>query len=175
MCYTSNVVKRDGGGGGGGSADLVQTHLKFWSAPTKSMRADGGEQLSDQLLHLPHTAPAPTTFIILFYCWRPLSFFLSFFFFSVSPRSFPLWQAELSLIVSFMTDTEWGLALIQGRPCTAIFMVSFHLTCWCVVVTHLTQTIQHAEVVVVVVGAVERHSWEWTETKFLHTPIFNFQ
>ena len=169
MCYTSNVVKRDGGGGGG-SADLVQTHLKFWSAPTKSMRADGGEQLSDQLLHLPHTAPAPTTFIILFYCWRPLSFFLPPF---PSLLSSLAGRIKFNCIVYDRYEVRFGTN--SRQTVHSHFMVSFHLTCWCVVVTHLTQTIQHAEVVVVVVGAVERHSWEWTETKFLHTPIFNFQ
>lgn len=46
-------------------------------SPCWQMQASAA-QLSDQVLHLPHTAPAPTTFIILFYCWRPLSFFLHF-------------------------------------------------------------------------------------------------
>lgn len=113
MCYTSNVVRREGRG----SADLVQTQI--WNLdplpPSPCWQMEGSTaQLSDQLLHLPHTLLAPTTFIILFYCWRPLLFFLLF------SHYFPIWQAELSLIVLYLTNMECGLALTQGRPRTAI-------------------------------------------------------
>lgn len=111
MCYTSNVVKR----GGGGSADLAQTRLKSWSAPTKSMLADAGER-STTLWSSPALAThcASTDNV-----YHSVLLLTATFFFLPFPSLLSLWQAGLSLIVSFMTDTEWGLALIQGRPCIA--------------------------------------------------------
>lgn len=170
MCYTSHVVKKEKE-----EEDLqifgADTHLKSWSAPTKSMRADGGE-LSDQLLHLPHTALAPTTFIILFYCWRPLSFFSPPF---PSLLSSLAGRIKFNCIVYDRYEVRFGTN--SRQTVHRHFMVSFHLSCWCVVVTHLTKTIQDGGLgggdCVYVYW--DRHSWEWTETKLLHRPIFNFQ
>lgn len=135
MCYTSHVVKKEKE-----EEDLqifgADTHLKSWSAPTKSMRADGGE-LSDQLLHLPHTALAPTTFIILFYCWRPLSFFFPPF---PSLLSSLAGRIKFNCIVYDRYEVRFGTN--SRQTVHRHFMVSFHLSCWCVVVTHLTKTIQ---------------------------------
>lgn len=113
MCYTSNVVR--GGGGGGGICRFgSETHLKSWSSPTKSMLADGTER-SSALWSTPALA---THWASTDNVYHPV-LLLTTTFFSLR-HSFPLWQAGLSVIVLCMTDAEWGLALIQGRPCTTI-------------------------------------------------------
>lgn len=81
MCYTSNVVKR---GREGGAADLAQMYALNLDSRSPSLRRQMEEstaQLSDQILHLPHTALAPTKFTILVNCRRPLSllFFIPLF------------------------------------------------------------------------------------------------
>lgn len=112
MCYTSHVVR--GAGQGGGSPDLPQTHTwnldlshKIPAGKWKRARRSS----SEQLVHLPHTASTDSVYHSVPLLTATLFFLLHF------PRSFPLGQAGLGLIVLYMTDTEWGLALIQGRPC----------------------------------------------------------
>lgn len=154
---------------------LAQTHT--WNLdplPPSPMRADGGE-LSDQLLHLPHTALAPTTFIILFYCWRPLSFF---FFLSPFPSLLPSLAGRIKFNCIVYDRYEVRFGTDSRQTVHRHFMVSFHLSCWCVVVTHLTKTIQDAGLV----GGGTACMSTQTDTaenelrqNFLHRPIFNFQ
>lgn len=168
MCYTSNVVRREERGGG--FADLVQTQT--WNLdplpPNPCWQMElSTTQLRDQLLHLPHTLLAPTTFIILFYCWRPLVFFLLFF------HYFPVWQAELSIIVLYLTDMECGLAPTQGRPRTAIlwFLSTSLADVWW---WHIWQkSIQDRGLGGCVHVCIERRSSNWTKTK-LFTWTFSF-
>lgn len=111
----------------------------------------------------------------LSFCFTVDGHFL--FFFLLSPHSFPLWQAGLSLIVSFMTDTKWGLALIQGRPCTGIlwFLSTSVADVWWWHIWQKPSKMEGWEGGDCVYVYWDRHSWEWTETKLLHRPIFNFQ
>lgn len=156
MCYTSNVVKRERGRG---SADLVQTHTwnldplppspcgqmeaSLWSTPALATHCASTDNVYHSVLLLTAT-------------------FFPFFFFLHLPYSFPLWQAGLSLIVSFMTDTEWGLALIQGRPCTAIlwFLSTSLADVWWWHIWQKPSKMEGWEEGCVYLYK-ERHSWAW--------------
>lgn len=118
---TTNVLhlscgqKREGGGG---SADFWRRHTL--EILIRSHQVQCGQMEANSLINSCTCHTLRSHRQRLSFCFTVDGHFLSFFFFLLSPHSFPLWQAGLSLIVSFMTDTKWGLALIQGRPCTGI-------------------------------------------------------
>lgn len=154
MSHTSDVVKKKGGKKEEESADLAP---KSWSAPTESVLAR--RRLSGHLLHLPHTAPPPTTFIILFYCWRPLS--PTFFSPPFPPRLHPLRAGRIGFNCIVYDRCRVRFGPNSRQTVQRHFMVSFHLTCWCVVGTRLTKNIHGG-------GLGGERDWKRAET----TPVF---
>lgn len=124
------------GRGRGGSAALAPKHLGSLPPCPRWRMEQSTARLSDRLLHLPHTERTPVTFVILFYRWRALSF--------------PLTPHHSFLLASLAGRSRFN-CIVYDRPeldtnslqaVDSYFVVSFHLTHWCVVVTHLTKNIQ---------------------------------
>lgn len=135
MFYISNVVRR-GGAGQGRSADLALTQWNLDLLPLSACC-----QSADQLLHLPHTALAPT-----FHSGVERTGTFLVFRISSSPHSLLTGRIRPNCIVYDRCRSRLGAdsRLTAHRR----FMVSFHLTRWFVVMTRFWRKPSKAEVCV---------------------------
>jgi len=163
MCYTSNVVKR--GGGGGICRFGADTHWKSWSAPTESCWQ---MERSTTLWSTPALATHCVCTDNVYHSVLLLT--ATFFFFLLSLLA---GRIKFNCIVYDRYGLRFGTNSRQTLH--SHFMVSFHLTCWCVVVTHLTKNIQDGGCMEGCVCVSIGIDWKWTETKLWQTAIFNFQ
>lgn len=138
MCYTYNVV-RIGGGGQGGSADLAQTHT--WNLDLLPPSPCWQMEKRAQHNSLINSCTCHTLCLHrqrLSFCFTVDGHFPFFLHFLLTP--FPFGRIKFNCIVYDRYGVRFGSN--SRQTVHRHFMVSFHLTYWCVVVTHLTKTIQ---------------------------------
>ena len=176
---TTNVLhlscgqKREGGGG---SADFWRRHTL--EILIRSHQVQCGQMEANSLINSCTCHTLRSHRQRLSFCFTVDGHFLSFFFLSPFPSLLPSLAGRIKFNCIVYDRYEVRFGTDSRQTVHRHFMVSFHLSCWCVVVTHLTKTIQDAGLV----GGGTACMSTQTDTaenelkqNFLHRPIFNFQ